>query len=161
MLSGETANGKHVLKCIETMSEVIETCEKSFIVKTQTAEIDADQEVSQSIAYACKSLSYKVNTNAIIVVSLTGKSVLEVASFRPSCPIIACTTDLKVYNQLALCWGAVPVLTKEYSSTDELLLASKECALKTGLVKKGDMVIQTAGIPLGQAPTNLLKIETL
>lgn len=161
MLSGETANGKHVLKCIETMSDVIETCEKSFIVKTQSAEIDADQEVSQSIAYACKSLSYKVNTNAIIVVSLTGKSVLEVASFRPSCPIIACTTDLKVYNQLALCWGAVPVLTKEYSSTDELLLASKECALKTGLVKKGDMVIQTAGIPLGQAPTNLLKIETL
>ncbi len=161
MLSGETANGKHVIKCIETMRDVIETCEKNFIVKTQSAEIESFAEVSKSIAYACKSLSYKVNTNAIIVVSKTGKSVLDVASFRPGCTIIACTTNEKVYNQLALCWGAVPVMMDEYDSTDALLSAGRECALKTGVVQKGDMVIQTLGVPLGLAPTNLLKIETL
>lgn len=161
MLSGETANGKHVIKCIETMRDVIETCEKNFIVKTQSAEIESFAEVSKSIAYACKSLSYKINTNAIIVVSKTGKSVLDVASFRPGCTIIACTTNEKVYNQLALCWGAVPVMMDEYDSTDALLSAGRECALKTGVVQKGDMVIQTLGVPLGLAPTNLLKIETL
>lgn len=161
MLSGETANGKHVIKCIETMSEVIETCEKNFIVKTQSAEIESFPDVSKSIAYACKLLSYKVNTKAIIVVSLTGKSVLEIASFRPGCPIIACTTSEKAYQQLALCWGAVPVKMEEYKSTDALLSSAQECALNTGIVKKGDMVIQTAGVPLGTAPTNLLKIETL
>lgn len=161
MLSGETANGKHVIKCIETMRDVIETCEDNFIVKTQSAEIEFFPEVSKSIAYACKSLSYKVDTDAIIVVSKTGKSVLDVASFRPSCPIIACTTNEKVYNQLALCWGAVPVMMDEYDSTDALLTAGKKCALDTGIVQKGDTVIQTLGVPLGLAPTNLLKIETL
>lgn len=161
MLSGETANGKHVIKCIETMRDVIETCEKNFIVKTQSAEIETFPEVSKSIAYACKSLSYKVNTDAIVVVSKTGKSVLDVASFRPGCPIIACTTNEKVYQQLSLCWGAVPVLMDEYDSTDALLTAGQKCALNTGIVKKGDTVIQTLGVPLGVAPTNLLKIETL
>lgn len=140
MLSGETANGKHVIKCIETMRDVIETCEKNFIVKTQSAEIETFPEVSKSIAYACKSLSYKVNTDAIVVVSKTGKSVLDVASFRPGCPIIACTTNEKVYQQLSLCWGAVPVLMDEYDSTDALLTAGQKCALNTGIVKKLSLI---------------------
>ncbi len=162
MLSGETASGKHVVRCIETMREVIETCEKSFIVKTESAEIDYSSETSKSIAYACKSISEKTNTKAIIVVTMSGRSALEVAGFKPKCPIIACASNEKVYEQLALCWGAVPVKVEEFKSTDALLTAAKESALATGIVKKGDMVVQTAGVPLGvETQTNLLKIDTL
>lgn len=162
MLSGETANGKHVLKCIQTMADVIEACESNFIVKTDFTELGEGSSVSSSIAYACRSLSAKVNTKAIVVVTLSGRSVLEVAGFKPSCPIIACVNDEKVYNQLALCWGAVPVMIDHYDSTDELLDASKKCALKMDFLDKGDLVIQTAGVPLGkQAATNIMKIDTL
>ncbi len=162
MLSGETASGQNVIKCIDTMREVIETCEEGFIVKTRSADIDYSSESSQSIAYACKSISEKTNTKAIVVVTLTGRSALEVAGFKPSCPIIACASNEKVYQQLSLCWGAIPVKIEEYKSTDALLIAAQEGALSTGIVKKGDTVIQTAGIPLGkETPTNLLKIDTL
>ena len=161
MLSGETASGHNVIKCIETMSDVIESCERNILVKTETALIDSSSDVSTSIAYACKSLADKIKADAVVVVSKTGKSVLEVASFKPSCPIVACTLDEKVYNQLALCWGAVPMMIDEYKFTDTLLAASRTCALKTGFLEKGDIIIQTAGLPLGHVPTNLLKIDTL
>lgn len=161
MLSGETASGQNVIKCIETMSDVIESCEKNMIVKTEIASIDSSAGVSESIAYACKSLADKINAKAVVVVSKTGKSVLEVASFKPSCPIVACTLDSKVYNQLALCWGTIPMMIDEYKFTDTLLSASRTCALNTGLFEKGDTIIQTAGLPLGHVPTNLLKVDTL
>ncbi len=160
MLSGETAAGKNVVKCVETMRDIIETCEKNFIIKTEIADIDG-KETSRSIAYACKTLADKVDTKAIVVVSLTGKSVYEVAGFKPQCPIIACTTNSKIYNQLALCWNVVPTKIDFYETTDSLLEASKKSALSTKLVQKGDTIIQTAGIPLGNVPTNLLKIETI
>ncbi len=161
MLSGETAGGQNVLKCIETMSDVIESCERNMIVKTEIASIDSSSGVSASIAYACKSLADKISAKAVVVVSKSGKSVLEVASFKPSCPIVACTLDEKVYNQLALCWGTIPMMIEEYKFTDSLLAASKICALNTGLFQKGDTIIQTAGLPLGHVPTNLLKVDTL
>ncbi len=161
MLSGETASGKNVLKCIETMSEVIESCEKNIIVKTEIASIDSSSDISTSIAYACKSLVDKIKAKAIVVVSKTGKSVLEVSGFKPNCPIVACTLDEKVYHQLALCWGTVPMMIEEFKFTDTLLSASKTCAIKTGLFEKGDVIIQTAGLPLGHVPTNLMKIDVL
>jgi pyruvate kinase len=161
MLSGETASGKNVLKCIETMSEVIESCEKNIIVKTEIASIDSSSDISTSIAYACKSLVDKIKARAIVVVSKTGKSVLEVSGFKPNCPIVACTLDEKVYHQLALCWGTVPMMIEEFKFTDTLLSASKTCAIKTGLFEKGDVIIQTAGLPLGHVPTNLMKIDVL
>ena len=161
MLSGETASGKNVLKCIETMSEVIESCERNIIVKTEIASIDSSSDISTSIAYACKSLVDKIKAKAIVVVSKTGKSVLEVSSFKPNCPIVACTLDEKVYHQLALCWGTMPMMIEEFKFTDTLLSASKACAMKTGLFEKGDIIIQTAGLPLGHVPTNLMKIDTL
>lgn len=160
MLSGETAAGKNVIKCIETMRDIIETCEKNFIIKTEIADI-AGKQTSKAIAYACKTLADTVDTRAIVVVSLTGKSVYEVAGFKPQCPIIACTTSDKLYNQLALCWNVVPTKIDVCETTDELLEQSKKSALRTKLVQKGDTIIQTAGIPLGNVPTNLLKVETI
>jgi len=161
MLSGETASGKHVEKVIRTMSEIIENCEKSFIVKTRTAEISEDSDTTSAISYACKSLADAIKPDAIIVETVTGQSVYKVSSYRPNCPIVACTCDKKVYNQLSLCWGAYPVIIDKVQTTDELLDEAKKCALKAGFIKKGDVVIQTAGLPIGVGETNLLKLDTI
>ena len=161
MLSGETASGKNVIKCIETMRDIIENCEKNFNIKTDITEIHDNSSVSSSIAYACKSLSDKIGAKAVVVVTMSGKSAIEVSGFKPHCPIIACTNNDKVYNQLALNWGVVPAKIDFYETTDALLIASKNCAQKTKLVQKGDVIVQTAGIPVGHVPTNLLKINTI
>lgn len=161
MLSGETASGKNVEKVIQTMSEIIENCEKSFIVKTRIAEIGEESDTTSAIAYACKSLADAIKPDAVIVETVTGQTVYKVSSYRPNCNIIACTCDDKVFNQLALCWGVYPIRIEKVDNTDALLSDAKKSALKAGFVKKGDVVIQTAGLPIGIGSTNLLKVDTI
>lgn len=161
MLSGETAAGKYVEKSVSTMKDIILKCEQGFVVKTKSAYIDETSSISSSIAYACKSLAEAIKPDAVVVVTISGKSVYEVSSYRPNSLIIACTCEEKVFNQLSLCWGAYPVMIDKVESTDELLYAAKNAAKKSKLVKSGDVVIQTAGLPLGDHETNFLKIETI
>jgi len=161
MLSGETASGKHVEKVIRTMSEIIENCERGFIVKTRIADIGEESDTTSAIAYACKSLADAIKPDAIIVETVSGKTVYKVSSYRPNCPIIAFTCEEKAYHQLALCWGAYPIKIEKVETTDELLLEAKRCALSAGLVRKGDVVIQTAGLPIGAGETNVLKVDTI
>ena len=68
----------------------------------------------------------------------------------------------KVRRQLAICWGVVPFLTGEVTSTDRIFSLSAEVALKEGLVQKGDTVVITAGVPLGKSgSTNLIKAQII
>lgn len=161
MLSGETAAGKNVVRTIQTMSEIIENCEKSFVVKTHAANIFEESDTTSAVAYACKSLADAIKPEAIIVETATGQSVYKVSAYRPNCKIVACTLDEKVYNQLSLCWGATPTMIEKVSSTDELLEEAKRVAERAGLVQKGDLVIQTAGPPVGTGETNLMKVDTI
>lgn len=161
MLSGETAVGNNVEKAILTMKDIIEKCEQGFIVRTKIADIDKTSDTTASIAYACKSLADTIKPNAIVVVTISGKSVYDVSSYRPNCKIVACTCEEKVFNQLSMCWGAMPIMIKHMDSTDELLKEAQFVAVKENLVDKGDVIIQTAGLPLGVGQTNFLKIDTI
>ena len=65
-------------------------------------------------------------------------------------------------RQLAICWGVVPFLTGEVTSTDRIFSLSAEVALKEGLVQKGDTVVITAGVPQGKSgSTNLIKAQII
>lgn len=161
MLSGETACGNYVQKTIQTMSEIIENCEKGFIVKTRIADIGEESDTPSAIAYACKSLADAIKPNAIIAETVTGRTVYKISSYRPNCIIIACTCDDKAFHQLSLCWGAHPVRIEKMAKTEELLTEAKKVSLRAGLVKHGDVIIQTAGLPTGLSETNLLKVDTI
>ena len=81
-----------------------------------------------------------------------------ICRFRPACPVAALTMHEKVRRQLAICWGVIPFLTGEVTSTDRIFSLSAEVALKERLVQNGDTVVITAGVPLGKSgSTNLIK----
>ena len=85
-----------------------------------------------------------------------------IARFRPACPIAALTMTEQVRRQLAICWGVYPFLTGEVNSTDRIFSLSAECALKEKLVENGDIVVITAGVPLGRSgSTNLIKAQVI
>ena len=78
------------------------------------------------------------------------------------CPVAALTVHEKVRRQLAICWGVIPLLTGEVNSTDRIFSLSAEVARKEGLVKNGDTVVITAGVPLGRSgSTNLIKAQVI
>ena len=76
--------------------------------------------------------------------------------------IIGCTPNETVLRQMSLSWGVHPVFMDEKDNTDELFDSAIIAAEKSGLIKKGDLVVLTAGIPLGIAGnTNMLKVSTV
>jgi pyruvate kinase len=83
-----------------------------------------------------------------------------VASHRPVTPILAPTPSLATYRQLALVWGVEPLLVDEFVDTETMIVTVMEAARARGLVQDGELVIITAGVPLGGAGlTNLLKVH--
>ena len=164
MLSGETAAGKYPVESVLTMSRIAEKAEsalnhREIFMKQQIAqETTVTEAISQSVAISALDL----NAKAIISSTVTGHTARVVSKYRPKSQIIAVTTQERTMRQLALVWGVTPVFGKEASSTDELLDTALQGGKASGLVKAGDLVVITAGIPLGRSgSTNLVKVDTI
>ena len=103
---------------------------------------------------------FDLNASAILVVTQSGATARMISSFRPAPPIIAVTTSKKVFYKLGLSWGVVPAVGIMQKNTDLLFEHAIACAKRTGAVKKGDIVVITAGVPVGiSGNTNILKID--
>ena len=103
-----------------------------------------------------------LDAKAILTATNSGHTARMIARFRPACPVAALTMREKVRRQMALCWGIVPYLTGEVTSTDRIFSLSAETALKEGLVEVGDTIVITAGVPLGRTvATNLIKAHVI
>ena len=101
---------------------------------------------------------YNNRGKAILAATNSGRTARMICRFRPACPVAALTMHEKVRRQLAICWGVIPFLTGEVTSTDRIFSLSAEVALKERLVQNGDTVVITAGVPLGKSgSTNLIK----
>ena len=74
-----------------------------------------------------------------------------IARYKPGCQVIGCTVDEKVCRQLYLLWGVNPVMIKKEETTDELFEEAVFKSKQAGLIKAGDTVVITAGVPLGIA----------
>ena len=76
--------------------------------------------------------------------------------------MVALLLDPQVQRQMALYWGVEPITMPYANSTDELVAFSVEAAEKAGLVKQGDLVVITAGVPIGKSgSTNLIKAQVI
>ena len=103
-----------------------------------------------------------MNASAIITPTKSGYTAKMVSRYRPNPPIIATTTSENVCRKLALIWGVSPHLYPDMDSTDEMIEKSIDIAAETELVKDGDKVVITAGLPVGEGgKTNLIKVHVV
>lgn len=165
MLSGETAIGKYPVESVITMSKIAEKTEGSINYKKRFHNQDTKylmDTVTSAISHATCTTAMDLGASAIITVTNSGATARMVSSFRPNCPIIATTPIKKIYRQLALSWGVKPVLSEKQSNTDDLLDHSIEKSLETNIVKKDDLVVITAGHPVGiSGTTNFIKAHRI
>ena len=163
MLSGETANGDYPLEAVQTMVRIAERAEKDidYVGRLQKtgARLPQEQDTTTSICHATCTVATDLNAAAIIPVSMSGFTSGMVARFKPNCPIIACTTSRLVWRQMNLQWGVTPLLIAEENTAEDLFREAVKAAENAGLVKKGDKVVLTAGMPLGiPGRTNMLRV---
>ncbi len=162
MLSGETAIGKFPIEAVKIMSNIAKKIEASLDYKhILSSRIKGNKiTMTNAISHATCTTAQDMQANAIITATSSGYTARAVSKFRPKAPIIAATTSRKVMRKLSLMWGVYPVLTEETNSTDEIIDISVKKALEKQLIKNGDLVVITAGVPVGVAgSTNLIKVH--
>lgn len=162
MLSGETAIGKYPLETLDMMAKIARKAEASidYWDNFKRMQYDFSPNVTNAISHATCTTAQDLKASAIITVTHSGHTARMISRFRPQCPIIATTVSARVQRQLSLSWGVLPFLVTEATSTDEMFDMGVEKALESKLVRNGDIVVITAGLPLGMSgTTNILKVH--
>ena len=123
--------------------------------------LDLKTTITSAISHATCTTALDLGASAILTITRLGKTAQFVSKYRPSCPIIAVTSDQTVLRQLNLLWGVIPLYMK--NSFNDLNQLSKEvikAASDEKLIKDGDLVVITAGLPMGKVyGTNFLKVH--
>lgn len=162
MLSGETAAGKYPVESVRMMRKIAITTEKTsnfqnlfkHIINTKV------KSVTNAVSYSSCTTAVHLGAKAIICPTYSGNTAKLISMFRPNVPILATTANYKAQRQMMLYWGITPILMKQETSSDVLFYKSVEKAKQLGFVKPKDIVVITAGVPLGVAGnTNLMKVQ--
>lgn len=162
MLSGETAVGKYPVEAVKTMACIAERTEQDIDYRKRffLRNFDRSPNVTNAISHASCTTAYDLGAAAIITVTKTGRTARKLSKYRPSVPIIGCTTDPCVYRQMALSWDVYPLMVEEKQDTDELCDHAIQKVTDAGYLKSGDLVVITAGVPLGiPGTTNLMRVH--
>ncbi|MDW7670937.1 MAG: pyruvate kinase [Bacillota bacterium] len=160
MLSGETAAGKYPVEAVEMMSVIAKRTEAAIDYRglLRSKDIEKETSITDAISNATCNIAQDLGASAIVTATSSGHTARMVSKFRPAQIIVAATTDKRVTRQLSLSWGTYSVLTKHLLSTDDIIDSSISKALECELIHHGDLVVITAGVPVGVAgTTNLIK----
>lgn len=160
MLSGETAAGKYPVEALKTMVRIAVRTESDIDYNELFSQHCKDNrtDMTTAISHATCMTALDLGAKAIITVSKSGRTARMVSKYRPACMIVGCTPDEHTYRQMNMSWGVQPVMIREEYSMEILFLHATEAAEKKGYVKNGEVVVLTAGVPLGKSGnTNLLK----
>ena len=148
MLSGESAMGKYPVKCVETMNEIATAVEQNikYWKRFTRREYDlSDLDYEFNLSHSVTSTAMEMKAKAIFAYTETGNTPRMVASFLPSCPIYALTSNEKTYRQLSLSWDTTPILVKEKTKPNDVISAGIEEAKMKGYVQEGDIVVIAGG----------------
>ncbi len=164
MLSGETAAGQFPVEAVRTMVLIAATTEKNIDYKHafDTRKEEENASIAEGIAHATVTTAHDLNAKAIITVTKRGQTARLISKYRPAFPIVGCTTDAENQRQMSMSWGVTPLVIDEETNTDELFAKAVAAAKSAGIVDDGDLVVITAGVPLGiSGMTNMMKVEKI
>lgn len=162
MLSGETAAGAYPVEALMTMVKIAERAEEDINYRSRLAQSRdvIKPDITTAISHATCTTSIDLDAAAIVTVTASGRTAHMISRYRPGCPIIGCTSNASVWRQMSLVWGVIPLIIPEYQNTRDLFNAAVAAANKAGYVQTGEVVVLTAGVPIGTTgTTNILKVQ--
>ncbi|HEX2914929.1 MAG TPA: pyruvate kinase [Chloroflexia bacterium] len=164
MLSGESANGLYPVESVRVMARIARTTEEEVLFKQPRLDEELTRafSVTDAISQAVCGIGREMHAAALIPTTSSGHTARMVSRNRPQLPIYAVTHHPRTLRRLDLVWGVHSLLCERYESTDEMLARAEEVVLTAGLVKEGDTVVITAGVPIGTpGQSNLLKVHVV
>ncbi len=159
MLSEETAIGSFPDQAVAFMARIAASTEKDFQYD-KYLKLFPQKDVSASVAYAACVLADHLNAEAIIATTRSGATAKNIARFRPRPKIIALSPEPTTVKQLSMVWGCIPHRIRETPGAGEKVEIAVAEALDAGVVKRGDLVVITAGHPEYKAgTTNMIQVK--
>ncbi len=157
MLSNETAVGDYPVEAVQTMATIARRIEKDYPRRSIDSHLPST--IPNAISGAVSTIASQLNAAAILPLTKSGATAHNVSKFRPAAPILAITSEIDVARKLQLVWGVTPLLIPLQKSTSGTFTVAMGAAQDQGLLKEGDLVIQTAGTLAGvSGSTDLVKV---
>jgi len=161
MLSGETAAGAYPVESVKMMAKIALATERSsrYTAKLREQPNSATADVTEAIGEASAKLAADLKAAAVITCTATGTTARLVSKHRPPAPIIAAVSRPETVGQLTLSCGVHPIPVPETDSTDVLVYTAVQSAKDAGFIKSNDIVVVTAGVPVGvPGNTSLIRV---
>ncbi len=161
MLSGETAMGQYPELVVRTMVSIIREVEKEAIVynRNLTPQRHSPSFLSDALCYNACEIAREIEADALIGMTQSGYTGFMLSSYRPRSPLFVFTKTHSLINQLSLSWGVQAFYYDREESMDEIIADQLNILREKGLLKSGDVVVNTGSTPvLEHLPTNMLKI---
>lgn len=160
MLSGETAAGQFPVEAVIMMDKIAKRTETALLANKTIRYSHLN--VAESISCASYSIARDLNATAILTPTQSGLTARMISKYRPKALIVAATPFAEVARKLTLQWGVEPLVVQESSGTDQLLSVAVTAAIEQQYIKTGDIVVITAGVPVGKVgTTNMIKVQVV
>jgi len=170
MLSGETARGRYPVECVSMMRKVCRETEKLLSYRNIYTSLrkmvhqlkewsPTDISITDSIASSAVKTCWDLNASLLISLTSSGLSARAVAKYRPHTPVLCVTPNPVVARQSLLSRGIIPIIVEKSGNLEQINKAVEWSKLR-GLIKKGEVIVITAGEVEGvSGSTNYLKVE--
>lgn len=162
MLSGETASGLYPVEAVNMMQKIALRTELSlkYNALLHSGDVKADPTTTAAISHASAQIAHELAAAAIIATTQSGYTPRMISKYRPDTPVIAVTSSFKIARQIQLFWGVHPLVYEVPQNSDQMVDESVRAALAAGMVQTGDLVVVTAGVPVGtQGTTNMIRVH--
>lgn len=163
MLSGETSVGAYPVECIRVMQEIIRSVEDSnypYSLPNLPPKTKRESYFSEAILYSACMLAEQTSAKGIVSMTNSGFSAFQLSNHRPHATIFIFTDNQSILNALSLLWGVRTFFYNRLETTDQTIDEVNGILLKSAEVKKGDVIINTASIPIKEKKrTNMLKVS--
>lgn len=150
MLSGETSVGQYPVQVIQKMASILKNVEDSELIQVpqDPPHIRTKRYITKAICYHAAHMANEISAKAISTLTNSGYTAFQISAWRPKAHILVFTSNKRILTQLNLLWGVKAIFYDKYVSTDETVEDVNKIAHEMGFVKKGDMLISLAAMPI-------------
>lgn len=164
MLSGETSVGKHPVKVIQKMTEIIKSVENSPLIRVpqKPPHIRTNRFISKAICHHAAQVANDIEAAAISTLTFSGYTAFQISSWRPKSHIIAFSSEKRILGKLNLLWGVRAFFYDKNLSTDDTIADINQIVKSKGFVQKGDFIINLTSMPVEEkGMVNTLRISEI
>ena len=164
MLSQETAVGQYPVGAIAMMAAIARETEKELPhdrwIESRVRRDARDP--SYTVAYNACRAARELGLTALVIPTLSGRSVRLVSAHRPDVPIYCLSPGRETVRRCQLMWGVTGAPMKRFEVTEQLIAEAAKRTLELGWAKRGDRIGITAGLPSGRpGSTSLFQVQQL